>query len=175
MPETTTKKPRVTKAASAPKAPRAKKAPVAPTAPKIVAPSASAEKRTDKYLYTVGGRKSARAIIRFYEAGTGKRTVNGREFSNYFATQELLNVAESALVFAGKIDNVDIVAKAHGGGSRGQADAMRLAIARAILMSNEATRPGLRGNGFLTRDSRKKERKKYGLKKARRAPQWGKR
>ena len=173
MAETTTKKPRATKAA-APKAPRAVKKAVAPTPKKTVAAVAT-EKREDKYLYAVGGRKSARAIVRMYETGSGKRTVNGRDFTNYFATDELRNIAESPLVFAGKLDNVDIIAKAHGGGIRGQADAMRLAIARAILMTSETMRPGLRGNGFLTRDSRKKERKKPGLKKARRAPQWGKR
>lgn len=174
MAETTTKKPRATKAAGAPKAPRAKKV-AAPAVAKVASASLVANDRTDKYLYTVGGRKTARAIIRFYEAGTGQRQVNGRDFADYFKTKELIDIAESPLVFSGKMDNVDIIAKAHGGGTRGQADAMRLAIARAILMASETARQGLRANGFLTRDSRKKERKKYGLKGARRAPQWGKR
>lgn len=169
MPETT-KKPRVTKAPAA-KPVRVKKVAVAASSAPIVASS-----REDKYLYAVGGRKSARAIVRLYEAGSGKRQVNDRDFTNYFSTDQLRNIAEAPLVFSGMLESADIIAKAHGGGIRGQAEAMRLAIARAILLAKGVeARPGLRGNGFLTRDSRKKERKKYGLKKARRAPQWGKR
>ncbi len=154
-------KPRVAKA-------KVQKVAAAPKAPSMVAPSGT-------YIYAIGGRKQARAVVRLYQGGKGVRTVNSRPFANYFATEDLRTIAEAPLVATGMLDSVDIVARATGGGSRGQAEAMRHALARAVSIVEPSVRPTMRSKGFLTRDSRQKERKKYGLKKARRAPQWGKR
>lgn len=123
---------------------------------------------TKQYFYGTGRRKSAVAQVRVYPKGSGKVTINGKLIENpdqaYLAPAVL--VGEQA---------VDITVLAKGGGFQGQKDAIRHGISRALLVMDEAFRTTLKKAGFLTRDPRVKERKKYGLKSARRAPQWSKR
>ena len=121
-----------------------------------------------------GRRKEAVVRVRLLP-GSGKWTLNGRSLEEYFPNkvhQQLVNEPLKALE---KAESFDIVARLHGGGVSGQAGALRLAIARALTLAEEDSRPTLKKAGFLTRDSRAKERKKYGLKKARKAPQYSKR
>lgn len=127
------------------------------------------------YLYAVGRRKEAIATVRLYKNGKGKITANGKLYSEYFSTPELEQIVSSSLKSVGQADKVDIEAKVRGGGMRGQAEAVRLGIARALVQLNINFKKNLRKAGFLTRDPRVKERKKYGLRRARRAPQWQKR
>lgn len=128
-----------------------------------------------EYLYGLGRRKEAIAQVRVYRKGSGKITVNERDYTNYFPRFDLQETVRGPLATVGQLDAVDVVATVYGGGSRGQADAVQLGIARALLKQNDTFRVGLKRQGFLHRDPRVKERKKYGLKKARRAPQWAKR
>lgn len=128
-----------------------------------------------EYLYGLGRRKEAIAKVRVYRKGSGKITINERDYTHYFPRFELQETLRGPLVTVGQLDAVDVVATVYGGGERGQADAVQLGIARALLKQNETFRVGLKRQGFLRRDPRVKERKKYGLKKARRAPQWAKR
>jgi len=121
-----------------------------------------------------GRRKEAVVRVRLLP-GTGKWTLNGRTLEEYFPNkvhQQLVNEPLKALE---KAESFDIIARLHGGGVSGQAGALRLAVARALILSDEESRPTLKKAGFLTRDARVKERKKYGLKKARKAPQYSKR
>lgn len=127
------------------------------------------------YLYAVGRRKEAIATVKLYKNGKGHITVNGKLYSEYFSTDELRQIVSSPLRSVGQADKVDIEARVFGGGLRGQAEAIRLGIARALIQLNINFKKNLRKAGFLTRDPRVKERKKYGLKRARRAPQWQKR
>jgi small subunit ribosomal protein S9 len=127
------------------------------------------------YLYAVGRRKEAVAQVRLIKNGSGKVTVNDREIEKYFGSELLREIVTSAIKAVGQDNKLDISAKVVGGGSRGQAEAIRLGSARALLLLNPVFRKSLRRHGFLTRDSRMKERKKPGLKRARRAPQWQKR
>jgi len=122
----------------------------------------------------VGRRKTASARVRV-EKGTGKITVNGQELKIYFPYFEYQTKILSPLKTLGKENDLDISVKVQGGGKSGQAEAVRLGIARALVVWNEEFRKTLKTQGFLTRDSRSKERKKPGLKRARRAPQWSKR
>lgn len=130
---------------------------------------------TREYLYGLGRRKEAIAQVRVYRKGSGKITINERDYTNYFPRFDLQETVRGPLATVGQTDAVDVVATVYGGGSRGQADAVQLGIARALLKQNDTFRVGLKRQGFLHRDPRVKERKKYGLKKARRAPQWAKR
>ncbi len=121
-----------------------------------------------------GRRKSSVARVRLLP-GTGKITVNGRDIDDYFGLETLKVVVRQPLVTTDTLGKFDIIAKVTGGGFTGQAGAIRHGIARALLTVEETYRPELKAAGFLTRDPRMKERKKYGLKAARRAPQFSKR
>ena len=127
------------------------------------------------YLYGTGRRKSSVARVRLYPNGTGSITINGRDIDDYFGLDTLKLVTRQPLVLTNTVDKVDVVATVSGGGVSGQAGALRHGISRALLLAGEEYRPLLKKAGFLTRDPRMKERKKYGLKAARRAPQFSKR
>lgn len=122
----------------------------------------------------VGRRKSAvaRASI---SRGSGVLTCNEREFEQYFTTEKLRSHVLQPFHAVDQVGQWDVTARLHGGGTTGQAGALRLAIARALIDEDPELRPALKSAGLLTRDARKVERKKYGLKKARRAPQFSKR
>lgn len=128
-----------------------------------------------KYFYGTGRRKSSIARVRVYENGTGIITINGRDIDNYFGLDTLKMVVRQPLVSTDLVGKVDVVVTVCGGGVSGQAGAIRHGISRALLGVNAEYRPTLKAAGFLTRDPRMKERKKYGLKAARRAPQFSKR
>ena len=126
------------------------------------------------YYYGTGRRKSSVARVRLY-AGTGKITINGRDIDDYFGLETLKLLVRQPLELTGTIGRFDIVCTVAGGGVTGQAGAIRHGVARALLLANEEYRPVLKAAGLLTRDPRMKERKKYDLKAARRAPQFSKR
>ena len=128
-----------------------------------------------KYHYGTGRRKSSVARVRVYENGTGSITINGRDIDEYFGLETLKLLVRQPLATTDMLGKVDIEATVTGGGVTGQAGAIRHGIARALLLTNEEFRPALKAAGLLTRDPRMKERKKYGLKAARRAPQFSKR
>ncbi len=128
-----------------------------------------------KYFYGTGRRKSSVARVRVYENGTGSIIINGRDINDYFGLETLKLVVRQPLVTTELVDKVDVVVSVCGGGVSGQAGAIRHGIARALLTVNPEYRASLKAAGFLTRDPRMKERKKYGLKGARRAPQFSKR
>ena len=121
-----------------------------------------------------GRRKSSVARVRLM-SGTGNITVNGKALDEYFGEETLKVIVKQPLTVTNTLDKFDVIATVKGGGFSGQAGAVRHGIARALNAANLEYRPTLKSNGFLTRDSRKKERKKYGLKKARKAPQFSKR
>ena len=127
------------------------------------------------YLYGTGRRKSSVARVRLYEGGTGKITINGRDIDDYFGLDTLKLITRQPLVLTEMVEKVDIIATVTGGGVTGQAGALRHGISRALLLVNPEFRPVLKRAGYLTRDPRMKERMKYGLKAARRAPQFSKR
>ena len=127
------------------------------------------------YVYGTGRRKSSVARVRVYENGTGSIIINGRDIDDYFGLDTLKLITRQPLNLTGLIGKVDVVATVAGGGVTGQAGALRHGISRALLTLNPELRPSLKAAGFLTRDPRMKERKKYGLKGARRAPQFSKR
>lgn len=131
--------------------------------------------QTKEYIATIGRRKEAVARVRMTKGGTGRIMVNDRAYDAYFPVYALRRVVETPLTLASPDAKFDFSVRVAGGGLRGQADAVRLGIARALLRDNPELRVTLRKAGLLTRDARVKERKKYGLKKARRAPQWQKR
>ena len=126
------------------------------------------------YFYGTGRRKSSVARVRVYK-GTGKITINDRDIDNYFGLETLKLIARQPLAITDTAEKFDIVCRVAGGGVTGQAGAIRHGIARALLQFDENLRPALKKAGLLTRDPRMKERKKYGLKGARRAPQFSKR
>ncbi|MBQ3550468.1 MAG: 30S ribosomal protein S9 [Clostridia bacterium] len=126
------------------------------------------------YFYGTGRRKSSVARVRVYN-GTGKITINDRDIEEYFGLETLKLIVRQPLALTGNLDKFDIVCRVAGGGVTGQAGAIRHGLSRALLQYNEELRPELKKAGFLTRDPRMKERKKYGLKGARRAPQFSKR
>jgi small subunit ribosomal protein S9 len=129
---------------------------------------------TDRPVQTVGRRKEAVVRVRLV-AGTGKFTLNGKSLETYFPNKLHQQLIREPLVTVEKTDRFDIFANLQGGGTSGQAGALRLAIARALIEVDAEDRPPLKRAGFLTRDARATERKKYGLKKARKAPQYSKR
>ena len=128
-----------------------------------------------KYFYGTGRRKSSVARVRVYENGTGSIIINGRDINDYFGLETLKLVVRQPLVTTELVDKVDVVVSVCGGGVSGQAGAIRHGISRALLTVNPEYRAALKAAGFMTRDPRMKERKKYGLKAARRAPQFSKR
>ena len=128
-----------------------------------------------KYYYGTGRRKSSVARVHLFPNGTGSITINGRDIDDYFGLDTLKMVVRQPLELTGNTGKMDIVATVSGGGVSGQAGALRHGISRALLLVNEEYRPILKAAGLLTRDPRMKERKKYGLKAARRAPQFSKR
>ena len=127
------------------------------------------------YLYGTGRRKSSVARVHLFPNGTGSITINGRDIDDYFGLETLKLITRQPLVATETVGKVDIVASVSGGGVTGQAGALRHGVARALLLGNPEYRAVLKKAGFLTRDPRMKERKKYGLKAARRAPQFSKR
>jgi len=127
------------------------------------------------YLYGTGRRKSSVARVHLFPGGTGTITINGRDIDDYFGLETLKYIVRQPLSATETTGKVDISATVKGGGVTGQAGAIRHGISRALLLVDENYRPTLKNAGFLTRDPRMKERKKYGLKAARRAPQFSKR
>lgn len=134
-------------------------------------PKASKEKIM---FYGTGRRKSSIARVRLVE-GTGVITINGESIDEYFGLETLKVIVRQPLTLTNTLSKYDVICKVTGGGYTGQAGAIRHGIARALNEANSEYRPELKANGFLTRDPRMKERKKYGLKKARKAPQFSKR
>lgn len=174
------------KKATTPRAPRA------PRKPKEVTEAVKEEKQVQEtvetasvadmpapksgsYISALGRRKTALARVRLMKTGKGNVSVNGSNMQKYFPTFELSNIVKSPLNVVGLETAVDVSALIQGGGSHAQAEALRLGIARALIELNPTYRKTLKKLGFLTRDPRAKERKKPGLKRARRSPQWSKR
>lgn len=135
------------------------------------------DKKDEKYFYATGRRKTSVAKVRVYaDAKKSGISVNEADYKVYFEKNDILTEKVYAPIKLLSLDDkYRITVKVHGGGSNGQAEAIRLGIARAFLVLNEEYKKELRDSGYLTRDPRKVERKKPGLKKARRAPQWKKR
>ena len=130
--------------------------------------------RAKPYFYGTGRRKKSVARVRLYP-GTGAITINGREIDDYFGLETLKLIVNQPFAVTETAGKFDIVALVRGGGISGQAGAIRHGVSRALLLADETYKPMLKKAGFLTRDPRMKERKKYGLKAARRAPQFSKR
>jgi small subunit ribosomal protein S9 len=139
-----------------------------------IAPVESSAVFSDRPIQTVGRRKEAVVRVRLLP-GSGKFTLNGKTLEDYFPNKLHQQLIREPLVTVEKTERFDIFANLHGGGTSGQAGALRLAIARALIEADSEDRPPLKRAGFLTRDPRVIERKKYGLKKARKAPQYSKR
>lgn len=127
-----------------------------------------------RFIQSIGRRKRATAVVKL-QSGTGKTTINNKELNKYFLRPELQQKVVAPLILVGQRDKCDVIAKVIGGGANGQAEAIRMALARNLKLRNIMFRAPLKKAGFLTRDEREKERKKYGLKRARRGPQWSKR
>ena len=126
------------------------------------------------YFYGTGRRKKSVARVRVYP-GTGAITINGRDIDEYFGLDTMNLIVNQPFEVTGNVGKYDIIATVTGGGFSGQAGAIRHGLARALVLADEANKPALKAAGFLTRDPRMKERKKYGLKAARRASQFSKR
>ena len=131
-------------------------------------------KKDNIVYYGTGRRKSSVARVRIVE-GSGKITVNSKDLDEFFGLETLKVIVKQPLAVTNTAAKYDVIATVKGGGITGQAGAIRHGIARALNEANSEFRPALKSNGFLTRDPRMKERKKYGLKKARKAPQFSKR
>jgi len=144
---------------------------------KLTKTAAAAEptKFKGKFIAANGRRKTSTAIVRFYKNGEGLMNVNGQDAGQYFKEEDLFSIINQPLKLTGLQKDFNISVIVAGGGKKGQAEAVRHGIARVLLEINPELRPSLKVNGWVTRDARKKERKKPGLKKARRAPQWAKR
>ncbi|MBI4232591.1 30S ribosomal protein S9 [Candidatus Peregrinibacteria bacterium] len=127
-----------------------------------------------KYFYANGKRKNAIARVRLYK-GTGAITVNEKAVNEYITVKALIGLTKSPLVLTGSEAKFDVTAKVTGGGPSAQAEALRHGISKALIEADPLNKPTLKKAGLLTRDSRIKERKKYGLKRARKAPQFSKR
>ncbi len=131
-------------------------------------------KKENVVFYGTGRRKSSVARVRLVE-GNGNITINGKNIDEFFGLETLKVIVRQPLTVTNTTAKYDVICTVKGGGFTGQAGAIRHGIARALNEANSEYRPTLKSNGFLTRDSRMKERKKYGLKKARKAPQFSKR
>ncbi|MDD4271804.1 MAG: 30S ribosomal protein S9 [Patescibacteria group bacterium] len=136
---------------------------------------AEAIKFKGKFTSAIGRRKTSTARIRLYKSGEGLMVINGAEAKKYFTEEDLFSIINQPLKLAGLVKDFNISITVNGGGKKGQAEAVRHGIARALLELNPDLRASFKVKGWITRDARKKERKKPGLKKARRAPQWAKR
>ena len=137
--------------------------------------SKAPERKSGSYIYALGRRKSAVAQARLFSGGKGNIQVNGKDCNKYFTVYELNEAVCSPLKAVGLANDMDVHLKVSGGGMRGQAEAARLGVSRALVELNPNYRKTLKALGFMKRDPREKERKKPGLKKARKAPQWAKR
>lgn len=133
-----------------------------------------AQQETSAARTGTGRRKEAVARVRVVE-GTGRMELNGRSLEEYFPSRAQRMIVSAPLRVIGREKDFDVFARLHGGGVTGQAGALRQGIARALIEIDPSLRPGLKAEGLLTRDAREKERRKYGLKKARKAPQYSKR
>ncbi len=142
---------------------------------KIVKKDLKSINQDGKYIYATGRRKTAIAKVRLYQNGSGRIEINGKDYKKHFPTDELQYIVRQPITLVGQTSKFDIIVKTRGGGIKGQAEAVRHGITRALEKSDESLRSSLKKAGFLRRDPRMKERKKYGLKGARRAPQWQKR
>ena len=132
-------------------------------------------KTKDRYIETIGRRKTATARVRLTKASQGSITIKDKEFKKYFPTAELQNIILEVYTTGPSTDKFKVTVVIKGGGIHSQAEALRHGIARALVEYNQESRKDIKKAGFLKRDPRMKERKKFGLKKARRAPQWSKR
>lgn len=143
--------------------------------PEKVAKAAKGEAK-GKYFYAVGKRKTAIAQVRIYPNDKAKEfTINGKKLEVYIPVERLSDTAKSPIILSGQEGKFDVSVHVKGGGVSAQSEAIRLGISRALLKFDETLKKSLRDLGFLTRDARKVERKKPGLKKARKSPQWAKR
>lgn len=143
---------------------------------KVLKKTASAIKvKKQDYIWATGKRKRAIAVVRYSPEGKGAFVINKKPLEKYFPYFEFQRVATSPLKLVGLEQKGDIIIKIKGGGIRSQAESIRLGISRALIKYSKDYRKVLKKAGFLTRDARVKERKKFGLKRARRAPQWSKR
>ncbi len=140
-----------------------------------VKPSAEPTAKAAEFFAAVGRRKTAVATVRLYTQGPKEITINGKPLDKYFPAPDLQQIITVALETMSVLDKFRITAKVAGGGFHAQAEAVRHGLARALVKFNPEFRKRLKKAGFLTRDSRMRERKKFGLKRARRAPQWQKR
>ena len=129
---------------------------------------------TDEYFYATGRRKNSVARVRLYP-GSGKITINDRDIDDYFGLDTLKIIVRQPMELTETTSKYDVVCRVNGGGVSGQAGAIRHGIARALVVADAELRPEIKKAGFLTRDQRMKERKNYGLKAARKAPQFSKR
>lgn len=134
----------------------------------------AAKKAASAKFYGTGRRKSSIARV-YITPGKGNITINKRDIDNYFGLETLKVIVRQPLTLTDTLDKFDVLVNVHGGGTTGQAGAIRHGLSRALLKADAEYRPVLKSAGFLTRDPRMKERKKYGLKAARRAPQFSKR
>jgi len=165
----------VAEVTEAPEAAEAAETTEAPEAPEVTeAPAPREPVIIDRPIQTVGRRKEAVVRVRLMP-GTGQFHLDGRTLEAYFPNKVHQQLIKAPLVTVDRVDAFDIYAHLDGGGPSGQAGALRLAIARALILVQPEDRPALKKAGFLTRDPRAIERKKYGLKKARKAPQYSKR
>jgi small subunit ribosomal protein S9 len=173
--DVTTEATEVAEVTEAPEAPEATEAAEVTEAPEVTEQPAPREPVIiDRPIQTVGRRKEAVVRVRLVP-GTGKFHLDGRTLEAYFPNKVHQQLIKAPLVTVDRVDSFDIYAHLDGGGPSGQAGALRLAIARALILVQPEDRPALKKAGFLTRDPRAIERKKYGLKKARKAPQYSKR
>lgn len=128
-----------------------------------------------KYIQTVGRRKTSVARVRFYNSSKQSIQINDKALADYFPTQELQRIVTESLTHVGKAAKAKVTIVVKGGGIHSQAEAIRHGISRALVKEDKELRKPLKKEGFLKRDPRAKERRKFGLKKARKAPQWSKR
>ena len=131
--------------------------------------------KSEKFLASIGRRKTAVARVRLYTSGSKSFTINEKDISNYLPTEELRDIAKSPLDRMSLLDQFAVSVHIEGGGIHAQAEAIRHGVARGLVMFDSEFKKKLKKAGFLTRDPRMRERKKFGLKRARRAPQWSKR
>jgi len=141
----------------------------------IIEKPVAAKAPSGKYIYALGRRKTAIARVKLFANGSGKMTVNDREYKEYFPNFVWSENLEKPFEVIGQQNKFDVVVRVLGGGPKGQSEAARLGITRCLVKVNVDNKTILRAAGFMTRDPRAKERKKPGLKRARRAPQWSKR